>query len=153
MIARTDVRWLLSLELLQGVALPVMEDRTSLAPPRPLSWSGPDTAKTVLAAGGMLAAFGVASCCALPIALSLLGISAASLVGIGYVAAQYQQELFYVAVVCLSTAGLVMWRQGQSRACASGATCSRSVAGWASLTAFGLGLALLALTFWYEAPI
>ena len=37
---------------------------------------GRDTAKTVRAAGGLLAAFGVASCCALPIALSLLGISA-----------------------------------------------------------------------------
>ncbi len=131
----------------------MMEERTTLAQSRPLSRIGSDTAKTVLAAGGMLAAFGVASCCALPIALSLLGISAASLVGIGYVAAQYQQELFYVAVACLSTAGLVMWRQGQSPACASDAACSHPVARWATLTAFGLGLALLALTFWYEAPI
>ena len=131
----------------------MMEERNTLAPPRPIFRIGPDTAKTVLAAGGMLAAFGVASCCALPIALSLLGISAASLVGIGYVAAQYQQELFYASVVCLSAAGLVMWRQRQAPACASGAACARPVAGWVSLTAFGLGLALLALTFWYAAPI
>lgn len=143
----------MSLELLQGVALPVMEERTTLAPSRAPYRIGPDTAKTVLAAGGMLAAFGVASCCALPIALSLLGISAASLVGIGYVAAQYQQELFYVAVACLSTAVLVMWRQRQAPACESSAACSRPVAGWASLTAFGLGLVLLALTLRYEAPI
>jgi mercuric ion transport protein len=54
--------------------------------------NGSDTVKVVLAAGGLLAAFGVASCCALPVALSLLGISAVSLVGIGYLAAQYQQE-------------------------------------------------------------
>lgn len=118
---------------------------------RSLSRIGPDTAKTVLAAGGMLAAFGVASCCALPIALSLLGFSAASLVGIGYISAQYQQELFYTAVVCLSVAGLVMWRQ--ARSCTPGAACSRPATRWTSLTAVGLGLAFLALTFWYEPPI
>jgi len=65
---------------------------------------GHDAVKTALAAGGLVAAFGVASCCALPVALSLLGISAASLVGIGYLAAQYQQELFYAAVICLGAA-------------------------------------------------
>ncbi|MPZ31329.1 MAG: hypothetical protein GEV13_10090 [Rhodospirillales bacterium] len=81
------------------------------------------------------------------------GISAASLVGIGYVAAQYQQELLYVAVACLSAAGLVMWRQRQAPACAEGAACARPAAGWASSIAVGLGLALLALTFWYETPI
>jgi len=117
----------------------------------PLWRIGPDTAKTVLGAGGMLAAFGVASCCALPIALSLLGISAASLIGIGYLAAQYQRELFYMAVVCLSVAGLVMWRQ--ARSCTRGAACSRPGARWASSTAVGLGLALIALTFWYDPPI
>ncbi len=123
------------------------------APPlaRSLLRIGPDTAKTVLAAGGMLAAFGVASCCALPIALSLLGISAASLVGIGYFSAQYQRELFYTAVACLSVAGLVMWRQ--ARSCAPGAACSRPAARWTSSVAVGLGVVLLALTFWYEPPI
>ena len=83
------------------------------SPPSPDT--GRDTAKTVFAAGGLLAAFGVASCCALPMALSLLGISAASLVGIGYLAAQYQQELFYAAVICLAAAAFVMWRQRQVR--------------------------------------
>ena len=66
-----------------------------------------DAAKTLLSAGGLLAAFGVAACCALPMALSLLGISAASLVGIGYLAAQYEQELFYAAVACLGGPGAV----------------------------------------------
>ncbi len=112
---------------------------------------GPDTAKTILAAGGMLAAFGVASCCALPIALSLLGISAASLVGIGYLAAQYQQALFYTAVVCLAAAALVMWRQ--ARSCTQGAGCAHPTGRWTSLTAVGLGLAFLALTFWFEPPV
>lgn len=109
-----------------------------------------------LAAGGLLAAFGVASCCALPIALSTLGIGAASLIGVGYLAAQYQPELFYVAVGCLVGAGCLAYRQGRARAsgaCASGSPRGRLIAGWTSSVAIFLAVALLALTFWYEPPI
>jgi mercuric ion transport protein len=112
-----------------------------------------DTAKTVLAAGGLLAAFGVASCCALPIALSLLGISAASLVGIGYLAAQYQRELFYVAVICLGAAAVVMWRQRRARMCVPGAACARPTLDWGSKISLLLATGLLALAFWIEPPI
>src|SRR5215813_8191683 len=70
---------------------------------------GGDLAKTAFAAGGLLAAFGVASCCALPVTLSLLGVGAAWLVGIGFLAAQYQQELLFGAVVLLAAASVVMW--------------------------------------------
>ena len=115
--------------------------------------SAGDTAKTVLATGGLLAAFGVASCCALPIALSLLGISAASLVGVGYLAAQYQTELFYGAVISLAAAGFVMWRQRRARVCTPGAVCARPVLDWSIKIAFGVAIALLALTFWIEPPI
>lgn len=117
------------------------------------SEAGRDVAKTVLAAGGLLAAFGVASCCALPIGLSLLGISAASLVGVGYLAAQYQHELFYVAVVCLGVAALIMWRQRRTRACTPGAACASPVLDWGSKLAFVVALGFLALTFWIEPPI
>lgn len=117
------------------------------------SEAGRDAAKTALAAGGLLAAFGLASCCALPIGLSLLGISAASLVGVGYLAAQYQHELFYGAVACLAVAALIMWRQRQSRACRPGAVCERPVLDWASKLALVLALGFLALTFWIEPPI
>lgn len=112
-----------------------------------------DTAKTVLTAGGLLAAFGVASCCAVPAALSLLGISAALLVGMGYLAAQYQVELFYDAVICLAGAAFVMWRQHRSRACVPGAACGRPALDWGSKIAFAVAICLLALTFWIEPPI
>jgi mercuric ion transport protein len=115
--------------------------------------AGRDTAKTVLAAGGLLAAFGVASCCALPVALSLLGISAASLVGVGYLAAQYQRELFFGAVICLGAAAFIMWRQRRARLCAPGAACSRPTVDWGSKIALVLAFGLLALTFWIEPPI
>src|SRR4051812_22723736 len=104
-----------------------------------------DAAKTVLAAGSLLAGFGVASCCALPIALSLLGISAASLVGVGYLAAQYQHELFYVAVICLGAAGVVMWRQRRSRQCVPGAACRSPALDWAGKIALLLAVGLLGL--------
>jgi mercuric ion transport protein len=112
-----------------------------------------DAAKTALAATGLLAAFGVASCCALPIALSLLGISAASLVGIGYLAAQVQQELFYAAVICLAAAAFIMWRQRRAARCLPGGACARPTLDWAGKTAMLLAIGLLALTFWIEPPL
>ena len=126
-----------------------MKSKTSAPSPE----AGRDTAKTVLAAGGLLAAFGVASCCALPVALSLLGISAASLVGVGYLAAQYQRELFFGAVICLGAAAFIMWRQRQARLCAPGAACSRPTIDWGSRIALVLAFGLLALTSWIEPPI
>ena len=115
--------------------------------------NGDGAAKAVFAVGGLLSAFGVASCCALPVALSLLGISAASLVGIGYFAAQYQRELFYVATACLAVAGFLMLRQRRTRVCASGGARSSRVLDWSSRLAVLLALALLVLTFWIEPPL
>jgi len=112
-----------------------------------------DAAKTIFAVGGLLAAFGVASCCALPIALSLLGIGAAWLLGIGVVAAQYQQQLFYGAVVLLLGAAFVMWRQRRALACSPGTTCTRPALDRASKIGMLLAVGLLALTFWIEPPV
>jgi mercuric ion transport protein len=114
---------------------------------------GHDAVRTVFAAGGFLAAFGVASCCALPVALSLLGISAASLVGIGYLAAQYQQELFYAAAICLGASAFIMVRQRRARMCAPDTACARPMLDWGSKTALVLAVGLLVLTFWIEPPI
>ena len=114
---------------------------------------GQDAAKTALSLGGLLAAFGVASCCALPVALSLLGISAASLAAIGYLAAQYQRELLYASVACLVAAACVMWRQHRAQACVPGTTCERPALDWGSKIALLLALGFLALTFWIEPPI
>jgi mercuric ion transport protein len=112
-----------------------------------------DAVKTALAAGGLLAAFGVASCCALPVTLSLLGISAASLVGVGYLAAQYQQELFYAAAICLGASAFIMVRQRRARSCAPAAACARPLLDWGSKIALVLAVGFLVLTFWIEPPI
>lgn len=115
--------------------------------------NGREAAKTVFAVGGLLTAFGVASCCALPAALSLLGISAASLVGIGYLAAHHQRELFYVSAACLGVAAFLLLRQRGGEACAAGGARSRSASDWGSLLAILLAVALLALTVWIESPL
>src|SRR5712672_1091456 len=122
----------------------VTQRETSDLPPRS---AGGDAAKTLFAAGGLLAAFGVASCCALPVALSILGISAASLLGIGYLAAEYQRELFFGAVILMAAAGVVMWRQRRTL------TCARPWLDWAAGIALVLAVGLLALTFWIEPPL
>jgi mercuric ion transport protein len=115
--------------------------------------AGRDAVKTVFAAGGLLAAFGVASCCALPVALSLLGISAASLAGIGLLAARFQQELFVGAVALLAGAAVIMWWQRRALACIPGSTCERPTLDWGSKIALVLAVGLLALTFWIEPPV
>lgn len=112
-----------------------------------------DLAKTLLAGSGLIAAFGVASCCALPIALSLLGISAASLVGVGFLAAAWQRELFYAAVVLLAASGGVAWRQRRAASRNAGAVCRRPALDWATGAAIMLASGLLALTFWIEPPV
>lgn len=114
---------------------------------------GRDAAKAGFAVGGLLAAFGVASCCALPVTLSLLGISAASLVGIGHLSAQYQHELFYISAACLGVAALLLLHRRGGQACAASGVRSRSVSNWSSLLAVLLAVALLALTLWIESPL
>jgi mercuric ion transport protein len=118
--------------------------------------AGGDGARTVIAASGLLAAFGVASCCALPVGLSMLGISAASLVGIGYVAAAYQHELLWVAVLCLAAVAILSWRRWQTKAtdsCAVPRTRFQTLASVVTLTSVASAVALIALTFWIEGPI
>jgi len=115
--------------------------------------TGRGAAKAVLAAGGLVAAFGVASCCALPVALSALGISAVSLVGIGYLAAHFQQELIYAATACLAAAAWLMIRRRRAPKCAPSGGRSTAVLDWGSKLAVLLALGLLALTFWIEPPL
>lgn len=108
------------------------------------------------AAGGLLAALGVASCCALPIALSVLGIGAASLAGIGFLAAPYQRELLLAATLCLVAfvfMSVRRWRQRSTGSCTIARTRTQVVFGWLGLAAIATSVALIALTFWIEPPL
>jgi len=102
----------------------------------------------LLALGGIVAAFGVASCCGLPLTLATLGLGTAWLGGFAVLAAPHRLGLLAAATACLVTAAVLLWRQ-RAAACAPGAICTRPAI--RGVTAFGLlvGFALLYLGYAY----
>jgi mercuric ion transport protein len=108
----------------------------------------PTTGATLLAAGGLAAAFGAASCCALPLLLGSLGLGSAWLGGLALLAAPYRPELLVAAVLCLATgAGLYMLQRRTVAACAADGPCRRP---WATAWLTGvlsLGIVLAVLGF------
>ena len=77
----------------------------------------------LLTLGGIGAAFGVASCCALPLLFTTLGIGTAWLGGVAVLAAPHRTFLLGIGALCLvAAAGLLVRQQRVAMACASGAT-------------------------------
>lgn len=102
---------------------------------------------TLLAAGGLAAAFGAASCCALPVLLGSLGLATAWLGGLALLAAPYRPVLLAGAVVCLISGGLLFWRGRSAAACTPGAACGRPMATRFLTGALSLGAVLTVLGF------
>lgn len=119
----------------------------------PPAEAGRDAAKTTLATGALLAAFGVASCCALPVALAALGIGSAGLFAIAALVGPYQLHVLAAAVVCLLGAAALMWRQRRARACGAAGPRGRPILDFITQAALVLAFGLLALTFWMEPPL
>jgi len=104
----------------------------------------------MLAVTGTAAAFGVASCCALPLILYGLGVSSAGLVGIAVWATPYRTPLMIAAAACLAAGAIILWRQRRmAGTTARGEVCSRPAA--PNVTAVGLviGTVLLVLGYLY----
>jgi mercuric ion transport protein len=111
---------------------------------KPMSGMG----ATLFAATGFAAAFGAASCCALPMLLGSLGLGSTWLASLAFIAGPYRPVLLAAAMVCLvSGGGLLLRRHQNALACAPGAACGRSVVTrlitgvlslWAVLTVLGL---------------
>ena len=82
-----------------------------------------NTGAFLLAAGGVAAAFGAASCCALPLLLGSLGIGSAWLVAVAWFAAPHRLALLGIAVACLAAGGGLLLRRRRRRVpgCPSGA--------------------------------
>lgn len=72
-----------------------------------------------LTVSGIAAAFGVAACCALPILLTTVGISAAWLGGIAALAAPYRTVLLWLSTLSLVGGAALLW-QIQRRAMVRG---------------------------------
>ncbi len=106
------------------------------------------TAATLLTFGGLAAAFGAASCCALPLLFASLGLGTAWLGGIALLAAPHRGILLAIAAVCLAGGAVLLCRQRvAAAACTPGTTCTRPAV--RGLTAAGLllGSVLLALGY------
>lgn len=107
----------------------------------------------MLATTGLLGAFGVAACCALPVALAAIGLGSTALLGIAVAVGPYQLAVLAGALACLLAAGLMLWRQRRTRACRAGTACAHPILNRVSTLAIGFAVLLLALTFWLEPPL
>ena len=80
---------------------------------------------TLLTISGFAAAFGVASCCALPLLLTTAGLSAAWLGGIAAFAAPYRTLLLiFSAISLVGGAGLLWQIQRQAMTCGTDGVCT-----------------------------
>ena len=82
-----------------------------------------ETGALLLAIGGLAAAFGAASCCAIPMLLGSLGLGSAWLAGIAIIAAPHRIALITAAIVCLVGAGAVLAWYRRALACAPDTAC------------------------------
>lgn len=100
---------------------------------------------TIFTLGGIGAAFGVASCCALPLLLASLGISSVWLTGIALFAAPHRQFLLFAGAISLAVGAILLWRRRQAVACGPKSIFSSPAV--RGLTFAGLLIGLTLLTF------
>jgi mercuric ion transport protein len=107
-----------------------------------------ETGAALLVAGGLVSAFGAASCCAIPLLLGSLGLASAWLGSLALLAGPYRPVLLAAAVVCLvSGSGVLLWRRRAVAACAPGTVCVRSVPSTFVTGALAIGAVLTVLGF------
>ena len=125
-----------------------MTDNTKIAAPEraPIR----DTGALLLAAGALAAAFGAASCCALPLLLGSVGLGSAWLVAVAWFAAPHRVALLAIAIVCLvSGAGVLLLQRYRSAVCAPGAACGRPATTGLVTGVLSVGAMLVVLGFLY----
>jgi mercuric ion transport protein len=102
----------------------------------------------LLVAGGLVSAFGAASCCALPLLLGALGLGSAWLGSLAVFAGPHRPELLAAAMICLLAGGGILFRRRHAdAACAPGAACGRPGLRALVTGALSLGAVLTALGF------
>lgn len=96
-------------------------------------------AAALLSAGGILAAVGASSCCVIPLALFMLGVSGAWIADLTALE-PYQPVFIALALACVG-GGFVLARRKAQAACAEGSTCARPASD--RIVRFGLWTAVL----------
>ena len=105
---------------------------------------------SVLTAAGIAAAFGVASCCALPILLTTAGLSAAWLGGIAVLAEPYRELLLCLSLFSLlGGAALLFGQQRRAMTCGPDGICTPRSTRFLILAGLICGAVLLWLGYSY----
>ena len=103
----------------------------------------------LLAAGGLAAAFGAASCCALPLLFGSIGLGGAWLIAVAWIAAPHRLALLVAAVICLvGAAGLLAWKR-HIAACTPGVACGRPANTILVVSLLSVGATLAVLGYLY----
>jgi mercuric ion transport protein len=98
----------------------------------------------------LAAAFGVASCCALPLLLTTVGVSTAWLGGVALLAAPHRAVLLTVGALCLAGGAMLSWRQQRSAAtCGADGACTPPVVRVLILVGLLIGASLLWVGYAY----
>jgi len=100
--------------------------------------------------GGMAAAFGVASCCALPILLTTAGFSAAWLGGVAEVSLPHRTALLWFGALSLLAGAIMLWRiQYRAATCGPDGVCTPPAIRLLLLVGLAAGATLLWLGYSY----
>jgi mercuric ion transport protein len=98
----------------------------------------------LLTLGGLAAGFGVASCCALPLLLTMLGVGTAWLGGVAVLAAPHRGALLAIGALCLLGGAGLLWRLHRAAAaCGPNGACTPPAIRVLTLTGLLIGVALL----------
>jgi mercuric ion transport protein len=103
----------------------------------------------LLAAGGVVAAFGAASCCALPLILGTLGLGSGWLVAVAWLAAPHRIALLVAATILLASGGGAFLRRRRVASCSAGVSPPRLVVNSMLAGTLLVGTALVVLGYLY----
>lgn len=93
---------------------------------------------------GLAAAFGLASCCALPPLLMTIGVSTAWLGGVALMAAPHRGVLLAVGALCLFSGATLLWRQQRAATtCVPNGVCTPPAIRALTLVGLLIGVGLL----------
>jgi mercuric ion transport protein len=110
----------------------------------------PGSAAGLLTLSGLAAAFGVASCCALPLLLTTLGLSTAWLTGIALFSVGHRGVLLAIGAVGLIGGAVLLWRQQSVAAtCGPGGVCTPPAVRILTLIGLLIGAGLLWAEYTY----
>ena len=125
----------------------MIDDTRTAAPGRP---PARHTGAMLLTAGGFAAAFGAASCCALPLLFGAVGLGTVWLVTVAWFAAPHRLALLAIAIICLGSGGAVLlWRRRRTVECAPGVACASPVMTALVTCVLSLGAVLVVLGFMF----